>query len=384
MARLYGGASGGGGGAITGSGVAGQVTYWDGATVIAGDVNFLWDKTNFNFVAGQGNTVAGFQNITSGKNNVVNAGYVAVFGLSNQVYGLSNIVAGEQNKNIQSDPEFAGNYNAVFGVNNHYHDVSDKNIIGGEANEITGSLNVVGGSSNTVAGDKNAVFGNGHSISTNQNLVGGLQHTLTGGDQNLVGGTNNTTSGGACIIGGSVNNNSGNFGIVGGRENIVTAEYSFIHGYRGKSSNYGQAAHASGYFAVKGDAQTSDLVARLLTTGDTPTELFLDGDTTYLALENYKVYGFKATIVCASASTGAKRAMYCLKWHTFRGVDASTTTVDGLVVETIYESDAGLDATVTADTTNGRPAIKVTGIAATNIRWVAKIEMTEVGIDTSI
>lgn len=37
---------GGGGGSITGSGVAGQVTFWNGASSIAGDTLFIWDAVN--------------------------------------------------------------------------------------------------------------------------------------------------------------------------------------------------------------------------------------------------------------------------------------------------------------------------------------------------
>jgi hypothetical protein len=59
--------------------------------------------------------------------------------------------------------------------------------------------------------------------------------------------------------------------------------------------------------------------------------------------------------------------------------DATTTvTIDGLVKETIFESNAAWDVNVTADNTNARPAIMLTGVAAQAINWVAKIEVTEV------
>jgi len=37
---------GGGGGGITGSGTAGQVTFWSGASAVSGDNGFFWDNTN--------------------------------------------------------------------------------------------------------------------------------------------------------------------------------------------------------------------------------------------------------------------------------------------------------------------------------------------------
>ena len=35
-----------GGGGVTGSGTAGQLTYWDGSTTVAGNTNLIWDNTN--------------------------------------------------------------------------------------------------------------------------------------------------------------------------------------------------------------------------------------------------------------------------------------------------------------------------------------------------
>ena len=43
------------------------------------------------------------------------------------------------------------------------------------------------------------------------------------------------------------------------------------------------------------------------------------------------------------------------------------------------ETDAGLDVTIAADTTNGAAAIKVTGKASTTIRWCATATVAEVG-----
>jgi hypothetical protein len=188
-------------------------------------------------------------------------------------------------------------------------------------------------------------------------------------------------SDGICI-GGSASTGTGSqyMLVIGGLasvgNNVISAT---AIGNQATARNTGQHAKSVGRFTYSGDAQSSVLTFRQLTTDATPTEMSIDNNSTYLVIENGKAYAFKATIIGLTATTGANRAMYCLKWHTFRGAGVGTTTVDGLVVETIYESDAGMDATVTADTGNGRPAIKVTGIAATNIRWVARVEMTEVG-----
>lgn len=50
-------AAAGGGGTITGGGTPGQVTYWDGATNITGDTNFLWNAANRYFLVGDPNNI---------------------------------------------------------------------------------------------------------------------------------------------------------------------------------------------------------------------------------------------------------------------------------------------------------------------------------------
>ncbi|MES2953688.1 MAG: hypothetical protein V4674_03990, partial [Patescibacteria group bacterium] len=49
--------AGGGGGTITGSGAAGQLTFWNGASSIGGSSEFIWDNTNFRL--GVGSTTPG-------------------------------------------------------------------------------------------------------------------------------------------------------------------------------------------------------------------------------------------------------------------------------------------------------------------------------------
>ena len=54
-------------------------------------------------------------------------------------------------------------------------------------------------------------------------------------------------------------------------------------------------------------------------------------------------------------------------------------SLEGSVTQDIIlEDTAGWDCTLVANTTNGGPAVQVTGAAATNINWVAKIEMINV------
>ena len=58
---------------------------------------------------------------------------------------------------------------------------------------------------------------------------------------------------------------------------------------------------------------------------------------------------------------------------------AASTTIDYVPTITAIYATAALSTAsvaVTADTTNGRPAIKVTGVASTTIRWTGNARIT--------
>lgn len=64
-----------------------------------------------------------------------------------------------------------------------------------------------------------------------------------------------------------------------------------------------------------------------------------------------------------------------------RGAGAGTTAIVGAVIKNIVAADAGAatwDITLSADTTNGAFRVQVTGQAATTIRWVCRLDSTEV------
>ena len=71
-------------------------------------------------------------------------------------------------------------------------------------------------------------------------------------------------------------------------------------------------------------------------------------------------------------------------WQILTGVDKQTTngstTLVGTPVINLIGSNVGntWSVTVTADTSNGRPAIKVTGENNKTIRWAANVRITKV------
>lgn len=219
----------------------------------------------------------------------------------------------------------------------------------GSTNTVTGSAgyNLVGGLTNFVDGTRNGVFGEGNSVTGAYNLVGGYVHTL----------------------------NPVSYAFAYGNNNTILTSASMAGGHQSHTKMYAQRALASGRWGVGLYAQTSEVVFRVTTTDANPTEV-TNADSSFIVLEDDAAYTFVATIV-AKDTASTDHASYRLKWSTVRGSGVATVTVDGLVTEVIFESQAAWAVTVTADTTNGRPALKVTGEALKTIRWVVRLEVTE-------
>ncbi len=107
---------------------------------------------------------------------------------------------------------------------------------------------------------------------------------------------------------------------------------------------------------------------------------FSNNPANNLVLTNSTVYIFDCDIVARENATGDTSA-WTLKFAIKRGANAAATALVGTPVLTLIGQDAGAaawDVSVTADTTNGRPNITVTGEASKTIRWSSNITMTRV------
>ena len=139
----------------------------------------------------------------------------------------------------------------------------------------------------------------------------------------------------------------------------------------------------------------ADLASRLIgvnflsgwttTTNATATEIGVAGGsntpTTRIALVNNSTYIFDCDIVARQSATGTDYSAWNLKFCINREANAASTALVGSATKTVIGQTAGAsawDVSVTADTTNGRPNISVTGAASTTIRWAATIRMTKV------
>jgi hypothetical protein len=286
-------------------------------------------------------------------------------------------------------------------------------VVGGNNNSAVASrAAVIGGSVNSASGQSSGVFGGSSNTasSTSATVVGGSSNTAAGSNAAVIGGSSNNASGQGsenAIVGGN-NNTAGSIrgGIFAGQQNTVSSssDYGVILGGFNNTTNsvYGTVINgaygttraiwgntvlpASGrpVAAVSGVQQSATLVLGRQTTDATATVLASNNSaastTNQVILPNNSAYTFQGTCI-ANVTAGGTTSGWKFEGVIKRGANAASTTLVAAVTPTVIAQDAGAVTwvlAITADTTNGGIKVEVTGAAATTIRWVVKIETTEV------
>jgi hypothetical protein len=219
---------------------------------------------------------------------------------------------------------------------------------------------------------------------------GGGTNIASGTYASVPGGNAGTASGNfSAILGGSTSNASGAYSsIVGGFSHSANSAYSSVLG-----GSHGTTRSITGFMAfpacyqpissTDGHTQAGLLLLGRQTTNSTQTTLASTsstaGTTNQLVLPNNSAYVVKGYVVAAVTGGGNTKAwefIACIK----RGANASTTSLVNWATN-IIAANSGTTSwalTVDADTTNGALRVRVTGAASTTIRWVCKLETTEV------
>jgi hypothetical protein len=218
----------------------------------------------------------------------------------------------------------------------------------------------------------------------------GYRGKASGQYASAVGGNTSTASGiGSAAIGGNSNAASGAYAVVlGGDANSASAESSYAFGVRSSATVINKyvfgAATNSGF--VVGGSQYGVLVLGTQTTDATATVLRSNtnaaGTTNQLILQNNQAMVETGSVICRQSVAGSDKASGWTFLAVIRqGANAGTTALVAAVTPVLVAQDVSLATTalaVTADTTNGGLAVTVTGIAATNLRWVATLNTAEV------
>jgi len=266
-------------------------------------------------------------------------------------------------------------------------------IVGGSDNTASGSTSVVvGGSGNTASNTNTFVGGGSNNMASTSGaaVCAGSGNSASGSTAFIGGGSTNTASAsGACVAGGSSNSATGsNSAIAGGQSNTANASASSVSG-----GAYGTTRSIHGYSvrpacnapiaSVAGVTQSALLLLGRQTTDATPTVLTSNnsaaGTTNQVILPNNSAYSFSGEVI-AGRTGGGDTARWTINGAIKRGASEITTAMVGTPTVTMTHNDAGAAAwtvAITADTTNGGIKVEVTGATSTTIRWVCKINTTE-------
>jgi hypothetical protein len=250
-------------------------------------------------------------------------------------------------------------------------------VIGG------GGIDFFGVGGNTASGSASVVAGGfGNAALDNYSTVAGGLDNIAGGYANFIGGgqDNTTSEYGSTIGGGESNIASGLAGstVGGGQHNTASGPKSTVPGgYSALADKYGQYAHGSGNFddagSARGGAQGSEFILRKHTTNANATDLFLDEFTERMTVPTNATWVFHGFVAARdNGGAGATSDGWEIKGIVQNKAGAVTTI--GTTV-----TQLGVTAWTVALGVNGTALnIRVTGAAATNIRWVARVETAEV------
>lgn len=296
-----------------------------------------------------------------------------------------------------------GNKRGTYATDLQKYRVINNQVASGASSTIGGGrYNLASGVASTVAGGSNNI------VSSNFSAVcGGDANTVTGATSCIVGGGSNTASSAYSFVGGgSLNTASTNTHatVCGGNGNTASGQYSFVCGGDTNTANSTGSFVAGGAYATtrnivgyhvfpacyipiasspQGVTQSALLLLGRQTTDATVTALASNnsaaGTTNQVILPNNSAYSFSGEVIAGVTAAG-NTARWTINGAIKRGANAASTVMVGTPTVTMTHNDAGAAAwtvAVTADTTNGGIKVEVTGAAATTIRWVAKINTTE-------
>lgn len=267
-------------------------------------------------------------------------------------------------------------------------------LVGGLANRAVSQYSgVVAGNGNSASGTRAGVLGGIGNTSggTDTGVVGGNSNFITGDRAASLGGQSNQASGtNAVVVGGQSNQAGGiNTAVIGGSSNSADITNGIVIG-----GSYGTVRFITGNFVTPASnspiitsvgrqqlatlllgRQTTDATATILTSNSSAA-----GTTNQVILPNNSAYTFQGTCI-ANVTAGGDTSSWKFEGAIKRGANAASTVLVAAVTPTVIAQDVGAVTwvlAVTADTTNGGIKVEVTGAAATTIRWVVKIETTEV------
>ena len=261
------------------------------------------------------------------------------------------------------------------------------NTASGAASYAEGSTTTASGAASHAEGDSTVASGiTSHAEGYATNAIGIYSHaegsaaTASGGNSHAEG-MNTVSSGLAAHAQGAFTVASGDCSFAAGYKTTASGHGSVAIGQSSVASLYCQKAHASGFFAIAGDAQRTETITRITTTDAAFHEMFLDGtggSLTFSILSN-KLYAITLTI--AGRREGVAEGCMFVRMVVI-GNDAGATTLDDQQTIGVDINPGGFYfIQLSADDVNDHLVVEVkydNGGAVKTVRWVAILEAVEI------
>ncbi len=257
---------------------------------------------------------------------------------------------------------------------------ANNSLSAGKNNAGNGSVTTSGGGSTAIGGSyASGIDSFAAAIANNTSAYGALSaNSIALGDRNKANST------GAAVIGGSLSSAGGNSSFVSGSgcSTGFTSFGSVALGNGATNTVAGKFSFSGTYYSAFGTTQlgmmclsktTPDAVATVLTsTGGTAST------SNQLILPDATAIAFSGIIVARQKNTGGTAsAAWNVSGLIRRDTGVGTTTLITSTV-TVISNVPGWTLALSADTVNGGLAVTATGAAATDIRWHARIDSSEV------
>lgn len=260
-------------------------------------------------------------------------------------------------------------------------------VIGGQGNEAGGyNAVVIGGLATSVTGDNGVGIGCDEcTVGLGSTVIGARLSSASQAQGVIIGGKSCTNDGEQCVILGGLSNtiNSGVLQcvVLAGQDNEIAAHNAVVAGNGAQARDESTIALGSGMrSSTKGTHQTVFATMSVETTNATPTDVYTNNNGTNFTVPSGKSITFHITGIARNTSNGDTK-MFCLRQACMKNVSGTTSLVGSVQTSGTDQSDAGLSTAsiaITADNTNDKLKIAVTGIAATNISWTFTVIATEV------
>ncbi len=329
-----------------------------------------------------GGGVTGFtgsQN-TSSPNNTVNASRLLVSASSTnadfvvQPKGTGAIIA-----QLPDSTATGGNKRGARAVDLQMQRTLANQVASGSNSFTTGSDNVASGSygtalgyMNTASGTYSTAIGTGNTCSADYAVGLGGSNSVSGVGAVALG-YNNIASSNASIALGQQLTSNGSYSVATNFNNDVNSKgYSFVMLRGGRLQNDYTFTIGS-YRSTTGDGQATIKILHAATTNATPTAMTGSGGSATYAFPSGRNVSVIATIQAMDSSgNGGMFVRQALFSRTLAAQIGTTQTVGTDIV-----SGALSGISVALAYSSGNLNVNVTGLGATNIQWLCKLELTE-------